>query len=295
MHLIRHSDPQSFLERAGLWLAQHEVENNLIVGISHRLIGKGSAGWAGCYFATVEEGDHVVACVIRTPPQKAIITQAGSQALGLIVEDLANHDRSLPAVLGPEPDVRHFAELWGQRTGTSVRPGMKQRIFEIHRLKPLTRHPNGNLRVALQADVPRLVGWTADFLAETGGTGEKDFVRIVGERIAEQTLFVWEDLETVSMVGCRSTAATAFAVNLVYTPPAQRARGYASAAVSAVTAMFLARGYAYGCLFTDLANATSNHIYQALGYQAVCDMSDFLFESGRLEKNQNSATRSDRD
>jgi len=30
-------------------------------------------------------------------------------------------------------------------------------------------------------------------------------------------------------------------------------------------------------LFTDLANPTSNHVYQAIGYQPVCDANDYVF------------------
>ncbi|RIK57781.1 MAG: GNAT family N-acetyltransferase, partial [Chloroflexi bacterium] len=31
-------------------------------------------------------------------------------------------------------------------------------------------------------------------------------------------------------------------------------------------------------LFTDLANPTSNHIYQAIGYRPVCDYTLYRFD-----------------
>jgi len=31
-------------------------------------------------------------------------------------------------------------------------------------------------------------------------------------------------------------------------------------------------------LYTDLANSTSNSIYQKIGYQPVCDVQDWIFE-----------------
>jgi len=34
-------------------------------------------------------------------------------------------------------------------------------------------------------------------------------------------------------------------------------------------------GYHFCTLFTDLANPTSNHIYQAIGYQPVCDTDEY--------------------
>jgi predicted GNAT family acetyltransferase len=56
----------------------------------------------------------------------------------------------------------------------------------------------------------------------------------------------------------------------VYTPPPQRGRGYGSAVTALATRSILEEG-AVPVLFTDLANPTSNKIYQALGYQAVED------------------------
>jgi len=61
----------------------------------------------------------------------------------------------------------------------------------------------------------------------------------------------------------------------VYTPPEFRGRGYASALVAALSQAMLDAGYHFCTLFTDLANPTSNHIYQAIGYQPVCDTDEY--------------------
>jgi predicted GNAT family acetyltransferase len=67
-------------------------------------------------------------------------------------------------------------------------------------------------------------------------------------------------------------------ITLVYTPPSFRGRGYASACVAALSASLLASGRKFCFLFTDLANPTSNSIYQKLGYRPVCDMREYCFE-----------------
>jgi predicted GNAT family acetyltransferase len=43
--------------------------------------------------------------------------------------------------------------------------------------------------------------------------------------------------------------------------------------------ILLQQGYKYCFLFTDLANPTSNHIYQAIGYRSVGDLHDYCFLS----------------
>jgi predicted GNAT family acetyltransferase len=67
-------------------------------------------------------------------------------------------------------------------------------------------------------------------------------------------------------------------INLVYTPPDLRRRGYATAAVSALTRRLLDSGRRYCCLYTDLANPTSNSVYRRIGYRPVCDIDEYSFE-----------------
>jgi predicted GNAT family acetyltransferase len=64
-------------------------------------------------------------------------------------------------------------------------------------------------------------------------------------------------------------------VGPVYTPPAQRGRGWASNAVAEISRRIQAEG-ARVCLFTGQANPTSNKIYAALDYQPVADMANLV-------------------
>jgi hypothetical protein len=65
---------------------------------------------------------------------------------------------------------------------------------------------------------------------------------------------------------------------MVYTPPELRRRGYASHCVAELSRALLAEGYDFCALFTDLANPTSNHIYQEIGYRPVCDYDSYGLE-----------------
>lgn len=68
---------------------------------------------------------------------------------------------------------------------------------------------------------------------------------------------------TVSTPGARVTR-----VGPVFTPRSQRRRGYAAGVTAAVTAGLLDQDSSV-MLFADEANATSNSVYQSLGYQSV--------------------------
>jgi len=47
--------------------------------------------------------------------------------------------------------------------------------------------------------------------------------------------------------------------------------------VAGVSQHLLDGGRIFCTLFTDLANPTSNHIYQAIGYEPVCDVDEYQF------------------
>jgi predicted GNAT family acetyltransferase len=66
-------------------------------------------------------------------------------------------------------------------------------------------------------------------------------------------------------------------INMVYTPPQLRGRGYASNAVAGLTRHLLVSGRKFVFLYTDLDNPTSNKIYRQLGYEPVVEISEVDF------------------
>jgi predicted GNAT family acetyltransferase len=93
-----------------------------------------------------------------------------------------------------------------------------------------------------------------------------------------RTMYLWDVGDRVtSMVGVGSRTPHGARVGPVYTPPQERGRGYASALTAATSQAELDAGSQFCFLFTDLANPTSNHIYQVIGYQPVSDFDMYRF------------------
>ncbi len=96
-------------------------------------------------------------------------------------------------------------------------------------------------------------------------------------RLVGQQIWFWVD-EGGTPVHLTAASPPSFGVarvGPVYTPPAQRGRGWASNAVAEVSRRLQAQGVRV-CLFTDQANPTSNKIYAALGYRPVVDMANLV-------------------
>jgi predicted GNAT family acetyltransferase len=81
----------------------------------------------------------------------------------------------------------------------------------------------------------------------------------------------------VSWAGAGGRTPHGTRIGPVYTPPEHRRRGYAGALVAATSQAQLDEGLEFCFLFTDLANPTSNHVYQAIGYEPVTDIDVYVF------------------
>jgi predicted GNAT family acetyltransferase len=64
----------------------------------------------------------------------------------------------------------------------------------------------------------------------------------------------------------------------VYTPPEHRRRGYGAAVTAACAADALARDADHVVLFTDRTNATSNSVYQRIGFERIAERDVIRFD-----------------
>jgi predicted GNAT family acetyltransferase len=120
--------------------------------------------------------------------------------------------------------------------------------------------------------------WARAFVAEAIPGDPNVDVRSMVERMIEaQQLLVWENGGLVSMAAATRPTPNGCSISFVYTPTAQRSRGYASACVAELSQRLLDSGKSFCALFTDLANPTSNGIYQRIGYQPGGDFREIRF------------------
>lgn len=131
------------------------------------------------------------------------------------------------------------------------------------------------MRLGTAADLDLLTGWFGAFMIEavhlpSGPDDNRDRVEAALQEGRRPWLWTDPSGEPVSLAIRQTTVAGVARIGPVYTPPQHRGHGYAAAVTAHATADILADG-ATPVLFTDLANPTSNKIYQALGYHAVTD------------------------
>jgi uncharacterized protein len=267
MELRRYTDVDAYLEAATPYLIEREAEHNLIFGVAATYREDPGQYTGSAYLATVHDDERVVAAALQTPPHRLVLSEVDDRAaIGLIAQDTLEFD--LPGAQGPVEIVREFVREREARGGPPAHRALGERVYRLTAVIP-SRPVTGIVRMPGPSDREVIADWIHAFRVEALDEDDRPSSEEAADRwIAGRgrSLYAWEaDGELVSLAGVTGPTPHGIRVGPVYTPPEQRGRGYASALVAAVSQAQLDSGRRFVFLFTDLANPTSNRIYQAIG------------------------------
>ena len=278
--LERPGDPRTFQTLAGPFLAAREAENNLTIGLTGNLVAGRSYGPHN-YFGVVRDGDLVVGVALRAGLYLIVTPGTTDDALRLLIDDAVTASPDAPGIVGPAPLAAEAVAIWTARTGQRAVIQTNERIYRLSRVIPPRPTP-GRMRTARPTDLDRMAAWFVAFTREAQPyyDDSEEVARANAERwIGHGGMRVWEDGgEAVAMAGASGPTPNGIRIGAVYTPPARRKRGYASALVAALSQQQLDAGKKFCFLFTDLANPTSNKIYMDIGYEPVIDVDQYAFQ-----------------
>ncbi len=284
MKVHRLATVEEFRTLAEPLLRRQPARNQLLISIVHTLVTQ-PAVYPGFRLWAVEDDGAVVAAAVRTPPHNVALADPEDPAsLDPLVEAIADHDPEAPGVVASRPFAAWFADRWTARTGQSWTTSVAQGVFQLTRLRPPRPAP-GAARRAGPADADLVTAWFAAFADEALPPRLAEHARQL-RRLDTQLddaqdasgIWLWEtDGRPTSMTGFTAIPRGA-RIGPVYTPEAERGRGFASNVVAHASAWHLDRSADACYLYTDLGNPTSNKIYADLGFEQVCESDNIDFE-----------------
>ena len=281
MELTTYHSVENFYTRAEPFLLEREAEHNMILGLRAYLMRNSPSQDQPPYLSIVEHQGRIVAVAVMAPPNRMIISHATlAEAIPLIAAGAYALYKTLPGVSGSTPFSEQFATEWQRLSAQPYSLTMAERIYQLDKVNPVTGVP-GSLRKATESDRPLLLQWLAEYQEEALHLTDTSTLAALLDRLLSfetQGLFIWEDAQPVSMAAYTRPTPNGICIAAVYTPRPLRGRGYASACVAALSQLLLDQGRRYCFLYTDLVNPTSNHIYQTMGYEPICDASIYSFE-----------------
>ncbi len=287
MHFQQYDDIHRFYRDVFPVLLRHEAQNVIPLGnviLAHE--GRDKTGWrdpAHWLMATVTDGAEIVLTAVMTPPFNLTLyatdNHAAEEAITCLLAGILKANIALPGVTTEQGLATRFAKAYTTATGLHTEVQINQRIYELTQVNPGIA-ASGCLRPAKESDMAFLPFWLEGFQTDCFATAMRvqSDAEVYRYHIASGKLFVLEaDGMPVSMAKINRELVTLCGVGYVYTPPYLRGKGYATACVAALSRLILARGFARCVLYTDLANPTSNSIYQKIGYTPICDSQQLLF------------------
>jgi GNAT superfamily N-acetyltransferase len=278
-------DVAEFLTVAGGYLRRERARNTVILTVSEQMRvnpalysgpaeASGRSGPApGPLLGWWTDGAGAVGgAFLHTPPHPLLLTAVPAVVAAGLAAALAG--RPLTGVNGHVEAAEAFAAAWRAATpGGRAAAERRLRLYRLGELAWPDPAPDGAPRVAADSDASLLTRWFTAFADEVHdtdpGEGQAAAVR---DKLSHGGVLLWEaGGRPVAVAGVSRQVAETLRVGPVYTPPELRGRGYASAVTAEAGRRAREAGAEEVLLYTDLANPTSNSIYQRIGYRAVED------------------------
>ena len=277
-----------FLKHAQAALEADEAVNSLILGVCLRLRDQPAPAAGKICLKTIEDEHGLVLAAMMTPPHNLSINGHPFDldcSMGILVGELRGEEWAIPGVLAPAPIARMFAEKWAEKTGLGFHLSGHLHLCELRQAPPPpSSSGQAQLRPANQQELDLIARWFYEFTFEIFKSGDVAEARQTAEqRIRAEDVFVWEvGDQPVSMAMKNRPTRRSMCVSHVYTPPALRGKGYATACVGELSRQLLHSGWEFCTLFVDVNNLPAYRAYQTIGYRLVSDYEEYHFQSTNL-------------
>ncbi len=262
------------------------LRTNVIGSVAHG-VSSGRATYDDCHWWVVrDDGGDVVGIAMRTSPFNMFVAPMSSDAARALGRSVGRIDDALPGITGPRSVIDSLLEGYVEaKSAGSTRTLIEHRRELLYELEDLvTPEVAGGARPANAAETEALARMVTAFQEEVGlaPRAPSDIREGVQRSVDAGSLFCWEVDDVVVAIAGHAPVVTTGSTLLgrvgpVYTPPARRRHGFASAVTAHVSRALLEKG-ARVMLVTDAANPTSNSIYQAIGYRQVDELVETRFE-----------------
>jgi len=235
-------------------LGKANAESDLVIQITDNCDGKTKIFWL----------DQGYALATWTPERNVVL----SRMLPMHAERLALYlkDQPLLGVSGHLPEVEAFAEAWvNASSNRSRRLDQTLILYDLPKLIAPRPCP-GEIQTCQRADLDHVYPWILAFHNEVDPQAPAPNRASVDRGLARGSYWYWTIKQRpVCLIGLRWITAQNSRIAPVYTPPADRKNGYASALVYHVAKIGLRHGRC--TLFADQDYPASNAVYQGLGFR----------------------------
>ncbi|CAM4088213.1 acetyltransferase [Bacillus luti] len=258
----------NFKEEVTPFLEENAQENNLMLGVLQDIT-------EAVFMGVAKRGEEIAVVFLQTGEKIQMIV-ATSEVSGVAIEELAKELKKvypdIPGLIGNKKVVQQLAEEIATLENKKTNVVMEQGVYALEQVKQKW-NKDGVFREVNSDELPLIEKWIYQFCEDVKlPTTQEEAEQTAHTLINNHHLFGLEvDGKLVSVAAKTRPTKNNITVNFVYTPKEARKNGYASSCVAALSQRMLDEGYKTTTLYTDLANPTSNKIYQEIGYEQIAE------------------------
>ncbi|OJD61516.1 GNAT family N-acetyltransferase [Bacillus sp. NH11B] len=255
-----------FKEDVTSFLEKNEQANNLILGVLQVV-------QEPIFMAVAKRGEEVTIVFLQTVERQMIVatSEIAEEDIVELAKELTKVYPDIPGFIGNKKVIKKLAEEIAILEQKKIVVGMEQGVYELKRVKK--KWNDGIFRTINSDELPLIEKWIYQFCEDVKlPTTKEEAKQTAHTLITTNRLFGLEVGGKLVSVAAKTRPTTNnITVNFVYTPKEERKKGYASNCVAALSQRMLDEGYKTTTLYTDLANPTSNKIYQEIGYEEIME------------------------
>ncbi|OJE37715.1 acetyltransferase [Bacillus proteolyticus] len=255
-----------FKEDVTSFLEKNEQANNLILGVLQVV-------QEPIFMAVAKRGEEVTIVFLQTVERQMIVatSEIAEEDIVELAKELTKVYPDIPGFIGNKKVIKKLAEEIAILEQKKIVVGMEQGVYELKRVKK--KWNDGIFRTINSDELPLIEKWIYQFCEDVKlPTTKEEAKQTAHTLITTNRLFGLEVGGKLVSVAAKTRPTTNnITVNFVYTPKEERKKGYASNCVAALSQRMLDEGYRTTTLYTDLANPTSNKIYQEIGYEEIME------------------------
>ena len=264
-------DFETLQQHIAHWLDEHAALFSLPIGIF-------TNPNLDCWCSVLYKDQEPFVFLVQSSGMPVLIAspfEPDTALLDPILQETLRNGRTCPGLNGPVAWVDALHERADRREAKRIG-------IALHRLEGEPQRPNpcsGFARTATRDDCQILAELIDGFEGDIQSVGaRKQPVASDFEQNYEDFL-LWEDAGVAVSVARRARPVLGgWSISAVYTPPAQRGRGYAGAVVQSISQQLLDEGSKFVVLYTDLSNPTSNKLYYCIGFRKIVDQQCLMWE-----------------
>ncbi|MBJ8103727.1 MULTISPECIES: GNAT family N-acetyltransferase [Bacillus cereus group] len=256
-----------FKEDVTPFLEKSEQENNLILGVLQ-------VAQEPKFMGVAKQGEEIAVVFLQTVEKQIIVatSEISEEDIVELAKELTKVYPDIPGLIGNKKVVQKLAEEIAVLENKKTNVVMKQGVYALQQVKQKWTE-DGIFREINSDELPLIEKWIYQFCEDVKlPTTKEEAKQTAHTLITTNRLFGLEVGGKLVSVAAKTRPTTNnITVNFVYTPKEERKKGYASNCVAALSQRMLDEGYKTTTLYTDLANPTSNKIYQEIGYEQIME------------------------